>query len=539
MLVITISFCYCDGQNLVLNGDFESHTACPLGATQIYYANNWQSPSLTGTPDYYNTCAVYPAVGVPDNFAGYQFAHSGNAYAGVDLYQTIPFNWEYITGELSDNLIAGKCYHFEMYVSVADFVQYATDDIGVYFSNTIFSVADAMPLTTYLPVVNNPSGIFPDTTGWTLVSGNFVATGGERYLTIGNFKSQSNTTLSVVNSTAMYTDVSYFYVDDISVTSLSSLITTTPVTLCAFQLPYTWNGNTYNSSGLYYDTLVNTTGCDSVVALDLHVTLPATSTTSISICSSQLPFVWNGYTYNSTGVYNVLLTAGSGCDSIATLNLDVLPEKRDTADVTICSSSLPYSWNGHDYNSGGNYSTLLTGTTGCDSISVLHLTVNPVPEINLGNDTTICNGKSISFDVAITGASYLWQDGTLNSFHNIISGGTYWVKINLNGCETTDTIKIDTKDCDCVPLISNAFTPNGDGVNDQWIIARGHCNTPIIVSVYNRYGTLVYHSDNYQDDWRGTYRNKNCPDGTYYYVIKLAHTNQKEQIFKGNVTILR
>ena len=108
----------------------------------------------------------------------------------------------------------------------------------------------------------------------------------------------------------------------------------------------------------------------------------------------------------------------------------------------------------------------------------------------------------------------------------------------MNGCESSDTIAVDFKDCNCVATIPNAFTPNGDGINDQWIISN-HCGSGVIVSVYNRYGSLVYHSGNYRDDWNGTYGSKTCADGTYYYVVRLKYPNNKEQVFKGDVTILR
>jgi gliding motility-associated-like protein len=59
------------------------------------------------------------------------------------------------------------------------------------------------------------------------------------------------------------------------------------------------------------------------------------------------------------------------------------------------------------------------------------------------------------------------------------------------------------------------------------------------VNVYNRWGALVYHSDNYNNDWDGTYQGKPLPDATYYYVIQVTYPGGNEKTFTGNVTIIR
>ncbi len=210
-----------------------------------------------------------------------------------------------------------------------------------------------------------------------------------------------------------------------------------------------------------------------------------------------------------------------------------------TTNTEVCSSALPYIWNGNSYTTAGSYTVVLTGSDGFDSIPTINLGIKPSPEVQLGNDTSICIGKTLLLNASFPNASYIWQDGSSLSTHDISSEGIYWVNLSLNGCDKADTVAVDFKNCNhCKPSVPNAFTPNGDGNNDQWIIT-GNCGVPVNVSVYNRYGSLVYHSDNYGDDWKGTYKSKACPDGTYYYVIKLLYPNGNMETFKGNVTILR
>src|SRR5678810_387455 len=142
---------------------------------------------------------------------------------------------------------------------------------------------------------------------------------------------------------------------------------------CNNQLPYTWNGQTYNAAGTYSVTLTSSSGCDSIATLNLTVNSVVTSTTDVSICNNQLPYTWNGQTYNAAGTYSVTLTSSSGCDSIATLNLTVNSAVTSTTDVTICNNQLPYTWNGQTYNAGGTYSCLLYTSDAADERSSVDL----------------------------------------------------------------------------------------------------------------------------------------------------------------------
>src|SRR5439155_1398215 len=110
------------------------------------------------------------------------------------------------------------------------------------------------------------------------------------------------------------------------------------ISVCPSQLPYSWNGHTYNAAGSYKDTLVNSAGCDSVATLLLTVKTISTSTTPISVCPSQLPYSWNGNTYNAAGSYKDTLVNAVGCDSVATLVLTVKTISTSTTPISVCPS---------------------------------------------------------------------------------------------------------------------------------------------------------------------------------------------------------
>ncbi|MEO6669014.1 MAG: T9SS type B sorting domain-containing protein [Ferruginibacter sp.] len=139
----------------------------------------------------------------------------------------------------------------------------------------------------------------------------------------------------------------------------------------------TWSPATVNNtiSGIY--TFTPDAGqCATTTTLPVTVLPLSTSTTILAICSSQLPFSWNGNVFNTAGAYAVVLTGSNGCDSTATLNLS-LDNITSTTPETICSSQLPYSWNGNSYSAAGSYPVTLTSSGGCDSIATLNLTVVP------------------------------------------------------------------------------------------------------------------------------------------------------------------
>lgn len=218
--------------NLVPNPSFETKLACPNNIGQIDYAVDWYKPTK-GPSAYFNTCSQM--MGIPFNFLGLQKAfNNGYAYAGLAAYGSLDWDTHdtviyrnYLQAKLDSPLILGKTYYVTFFVALADSSPTAADGMGAYFSvgqvgfNTGTS-ADYANLP-YIPQVSNPPGnMLNDATGWTRISGSFVASGGEDYITIGNFKNNDST--SVIQrgpSNPFYLNLSYYYVDQVCV-SLSA-----------------------------------------------------------------------------------------------------------------------------------------------------------------------------------------------------------------------------------------------------------------------------------------------------------------------------
>ena len=213
-----------------------------------------------------------------------------------------------------------------------------------------------------------------------------------------------------------------------------------------------------------------------------------------------------------------------------------------TLHAVLSNSSFAWQDNSTDsiyiVNSPGTY--WVNATTGyCKSSDSINVYFKPLPIIQLGKDTSLCRRDELHLDATNFNASYLWQDNSTGPIYTVSSEGIYWVNVSLDGCKNADTIFVKYIDCNCRLSIPNAITPNGDAVNDKWIMGNLSCFQKVDVSVYNRYGSIVYKKENYQNDWEGTFKSKTLPDGTYYYIIKVLGTGKKTQLIKGNLTILR
>src|SRR5690606_7089821 len=141
-------------------------------------------------------------------------------------------------------------------------------------------------------------------------------------------------------------------------------------------------GNSYTTTGNYSEILTTASGCDSLVTLDLTVNPTFAVNLVETICEGESVSV-GGNVYTTSGNYSETLTTATGCDSLVNLELIVNPTFAVNLVETICEGES-VSLGGNVYNTSGNYSETLTTTTGCDSIVSLNLTVNPTFAVNLG-----------------------------------------------------------------------------------------------------------------------------------------------------------
>ncbi|HLP18928.1 MAG TPA: hypothetical protein VK174_01430, partial [Chitinophagales bacterium] len=169
---------------------------------------------------------------------------------------------------------------------------------------------------------------------------------------------------------------------------------------------YLFNGINRTTAGVYRDTLVNSVGCDSIITLTLSLKQNSSSAFSIVICPSETYF-FNGAERSTTGVYHDTLVNSAGCDSIITLNLTVLPNEFTTLQASICAGAV-YPFGAQQLNTAGIYTDTLTAFNGCDSIITLTLTVSSV--ISSTVNASICAGETYVFNGQVLGTSGNYSD---------------------------------------------------------------------------------------------------------------------------------
>jgi hypothetical protein len=187
----------------VPNPGFETQVSCPA-VSEITKAAPWNSPSV-GTPDLFNsTCSTQNTPG-----------HTGIGSSGIYCYSVFPNSREYLQARLLHSLVAGQTYQVSFYVQRTNF-KYSVSTIGAYFSvdSVYLFQTDNLP---YTPNVVSPSGTQLSSTSWTQISGSFIASGGEKFILLGNFNGDANTTKAIANA-ASPDSVAYYHIDDISVT---------------------------------------------------------------------------------------------------------------------------------------------------------------------------------------------------------------------------------------------------------------------------------------------------------------------------------
>ena len=249
-------------------------------------------------------------------------------------------------------------------------------------------------------------------------------------------------------------------------------------TVCEDSLPYTWNGMTFNNAGTQSVTLQTVDGCDSVIAMTIHVANRYDLTQERTVCEDSLPYVWNGVTFDSAGTQNVTLQTVEGCDSVIAMTLHVANIYQQTEQWTVCQDELPYTWNGITFNNAGTQTVTLQTVEGCDSIITMTLYVSNVYQ--QAEQRTICQNE----------LPYPWNGIT---FHN---AGTQTVTLQtVGGCDSTVTMTLHVSNTyqqaeqrtvcqDELPYSWNGKIFNTAGTQNATLQTIGGCDSIITMTLH-------------------------------------------------------
>ncbi len=270
---------------------------------------------------------------------------------------------------------------------------------------------------------------------------------------------------------------------------------------------YLWSNDSVTSeigvseSGVFWLKFEDFNGCSDTDSINVSIeSLPIVSLgTDTTVClgeiitldagNSGLNFRWNNDSTNQTieinkeGVYGVEVTSGLGClgsDSIEFFTQE-LPVVNLGNDTIVCdgnsvtldagNTGLSYSWNtggasqAITLSTSGIYGVEVIDEIGCLGSDSIELTVNPMPDVNLGNDTSICKGESVTLDAQNSGFEFKWNSGETTQEIFITTAGEYSVEVfDSIGCADTSKMNLTVNELPVVNLGNDTIVCDGESV---------------------------------------------------------------------------
>lgn len=208
--------------------------------------------------------------------------------------------------------------------------------------------------------------------------------------------------------------------------------------------------------------------------------------------------------------------------------------------ITLCEGNTYTLPDNYIVKDSGTYNVVYTTAKGCDSMVPYYVKVlkNPA-SLSLGNDTCIEEKDSLVLKATGGFTSYNWMNTITNdSIFTVTQPGKYWVEVS-NRCGTKrDSIEVFKK-CDFEIYMPNAFTPNGDGLNDYFGVPNYNKNKLVKLSIYNRWGQLIFQTTDINKRWDGSFKKNPQPMGAYVYYLEMETLHGKAITKKGVITMIR
>jgi gliding motility-associated-like protein len=327
------------------------------------------------------------------------------------------------------------------------------------------------------------------------------------------------------------------------------------------------------SSGMYW-VVVGPSGCGGSDTINVEVIpLPIVELGQDTVlCESQVHVLSSGYpaansTWQDGGLASTFTVTGpgefhvvvdiQGCTDSDTISIamDSLPSLTLPSDTVLCGAStflLTASATFGDtivWQDGSAGSTYLVPGAGVFIASVTNscgrvtdsIHVSVAPPVLLPERYLVCFGDLARMDWSHHLDAISWSNGLSGTDLELPEGQYSYVAVDTNGClREGDLLIYSDPVADGTSFIPNTFTPNGDGVNDLFAVP-GVYRSGFSLEIYNRWGELLYETQDPVQGWNGYCKGSAAPDGTYIYHVKFKADCKGQHLVStvGHVTLLR
>ena len=476
------------GQNLIPNGSFETYRNCPRQDNLLVEATPWYNPNRA-TPDFYHTCFNSGQMALPPR--------SGQGLARLFFDR----GWsEYLGVRLTQPMKAGECYYFEMYVATDTPNKYLLQTLGASFSTQPITAPTSTDLFTIGPQVLDNNANIP-LLKWQRIGGMVNAKGGEEYVTIGSFF-----------KTPPFLGFYYIFIDDISLVPVN-LELGKDTTLCGRKSTQVLDGSVPGGKYYYWS--------DGSTNPTLLVTQPGKySVTAVTDCKRMTDSIRVDYALDFDLGADTTICTGE------MLTLAVPPTAASTYRWQDGSRQPSYT-----VTQPGQYSIQVrqASCVVADTIQVRYIVR---PQLELGPDRELCGAERVTIKPSIAEGKFTWLDQFADVDRTVSSSGVYRASVHNDCATVTDSVRISYGACDCILYAPTSFTPNDDGQNDVFLAFGCGDITITSLSIFDRWGEVIYHTDKQPFQWDGYYHGDVCTPGVYAWSIRYQ-LKQEERVTPG------
>lgn len=254
------------------------------------------------------------------------------------------------------------------------------------------------------------------------------------------------------------------------------------------------------------------------------------------------------------GDYRYQYTSSLGCDSIVVLSLTMIPAV--TIDLqpksyVFCRDEFQpfaikpegnyakYEWSDGSSDSqlwvrnAGTYSVVVSNSFGCSASDEVSVVINEQPSLVLTcTPADFCATGVATLEAVSDADNFLWNTGAMSRSIEVDKPGYYQVTASRNGCTTSQSITLPV--CPCKVYIPNSFTPDGDGLNDLFVpVFFSDCERSTM-AIFNRFGELIYYTDDATQPWDGTYKGQDVQNGIYLYKMTYVCKDDPTVVHKAH-----